>query len=68
MISKMVGLKIARGERIRLETPGGGGYGPVGERDADAVARDVRLGYVSPEAAVLDYGVDADGLAPKGET
>ena len=57
LVSKMVGLSIARGERLRLETPGGGGYGQAGARAADAVARDVRLGYVSREAALAQYGV-----------
>lgn len=57
MISKMVGVSIRRGERIRLETPGGGGYGAPRERSPDAVQRDVKLGYVSIEAAKRDYGV-----------
>jgi N-methylhydantoinase B len=56
MVSKMVGIRLEKGQRVRLETPGGGGYGPVAERDREAVARDVRLGYVSPEAAARDYG------------
>jgi N-methylhydantoinase B len=58
MASKMVGISITRGERLRLETPGGGGYGDPCERSADAVRRDVRLGYLTPEAARRDYGVD----------
>lgn len=57
MVSKMVGIKIRRGERIRLETPGGGGYGDPHQRAVDAVQRDVRLGYVTAEAARRDYGV-----------
>ena len=32
MASKWVGIKLAKGERVRLETPGGGGYGPARER------------------------------------
>jgi N-methylhydantoinase B len=61
MVSKMVGLSIKRGERIRLETPGGGGYGHARERPVEAVLRDVRLGYVSAEAARRDYGVAVTG-------
>ena len=57
MASKMVGIKIKRGERIRLETPGGGGYGDPRRRAVGAVQRDVQLGYVSAEAARRDYGV-----------
>jgi N-methylhydantoinase B len=57
MASKMVGISIKRGDRIRLETPGGGGYGDPRQRAPEAVERDVRLGYVSVDAARRDYGV-----------
>jgi N-methylhydantoinase B len=60
MVSKMVGLSITRGERVRLETPGGGGYGDPRERAPEAVRRDVRLGYVSADAARADYGKAAE--------
>jgi N-methylhydantoinase B len=56
MASKMVGLKLRRGERLRLETPGGGGYGPPEERDMRAIERDLALGYVTAEAVQRDYG------------
>lgn len=59
-ISKMVGIAIKRGERLVLETPGGGGYGDPYRRDPAAVARDVRLGYVGVEAARTQYGVAVD--------
>lgn len=48
---------IAAGEIVRIMTGGGGGHGPPSERDPEAVRRDVREGYVSPEAARRDYGV-----------
>ena len=32
MTSKMLGIALKRGERVRLETPGGGGYGPPAQR------------------------------------
>ncbi len=48
-------MKIRRGQKVRLETPGGGGFGDPAERDPEKVARDVRLGYVTPEAARRDY-------------
>jgi N-methylhydantoinase B len=58
MVSKMVGIHLKKGERVRLETPGGGGYSPARARDATAVARDVRLGYLSAEGADAAYGHD----------
>ncbi|HEY4374447.1 MAG TPA: hydantoinase B/oxoprolinase family protein [Burkholderiales bacterium] len=46
-VSKMVGIKLKQGERVRLQTPGGGGYGPAAERDANIEADDRRLGYIT---------------------
>ena len=66
-VSKIVDVRIAKGQRVRIESPGGGGYGPAAERNPDSVARDVALGLLSPEAAARDYGVAvaADGsVAP----
>ena len=48
-VSKMVGIGLVKGQSVRLETPGGGGYGPPEERDSDAVSRDLELGYVTVE-------------------
>lgn len=59
MASKWVGVRLERGERVRLETPGGGGYGPSGERTAEAIAKDIGNGYVTREAAVRAYGTKA---------
>jgi N-methylhydantoinase B len=58
MASKMIGIHLKRGQKVRLETPGGGGYGPVAERDPETVARDVTKGFVTAEAARDAYGVD----------
>ncbi len=60
MSSKWVGVKLAKGERVRLETPGGGGYGPATERLADAIARDIDNGYVTPVDQTLS---DSRGAA-----
>ena len=48
---------MRRADVFRLETPGGGGLGEPLERDAEAVLRDVKNGYVSPENALEIYGV-----------
>ena len=55
---KPKGLQVVPpGERLVIEMPGGGGMGPAAERDPEAVRRDVRLGYLSAEAARRDYRV-----------
>ncbi len=56
LASKMLGIRMEKGQAVRLETPGGGGYGGAGSRPAEAVARDVALGYLSPDAATEAYG------------
>ena len=44
--SKVVGVKLAEGQKIRLESPGGGGWGNPAARDPAAIARDAKLGYI----------------------
>ncbi|MCR9175248.1 MAG: hydantoinase B/oxoprolinase family protein [Alphaproteobacteria bacterium] len=70
MASKMVGISLDRGRAVRLETPGGGGYGDPHDRDPDSVARDVRLGFVSAEQARDAYAVicAADGSLDSAAT
>ena len=50
-------LSLAAGDRLRIERPGGAGYGDPFERDPAAVVADVRDGVVSPSAARDRYGV-----------
>ena len=57
MASKVANVKIRAGQRVRLESPGGGGWGDPLRRDPQRVARDVRLGYVNAKSAARDYGV-----------
>jgi N-methylhydantoinase B len=63
LVTKTTDVKIRRGRKVRLESPGGGGFGNPRLRNVERVMRDVRLGYVSREAAERDYGVTirADG-------
>jgi N-methylhydantoinase B/oxoprolinase/acetone carboxylase alpha subunit len=55
--SKFNGHKAGRGDRFRMVTGGGGGYGDPLERDPAAVLADVRDGLVSEGAAAEVYGV-----------
>lgn len=43
---------------VTVELPGGGGYGDPRGRNRDAVRADLADGYVSPEAAAMEYGVE----------
>lgn len=63
MVSKLHNAKLKKGERIRLETPGGGGYGPPVERRPEAIAEDLRLGYVTEAGLARDYGRNAKEAA-----
>jgi N-methylhydantoinase B len=57
LVSKTTDVRIGRGQKVRLETPGGGGLGDPCARDPARVARDVRLGYISRAVARRDYKV-----------
>jgi N-methylhydantoinase B len=48
---------VAGGDFIRLELPGGGGFGDPAERDPDQVAADVADGLYTRDAAERDYRV-----------
>lgn len=53
-LSKAQDIALAPGDRVRVRTPGGGGYGDPAARAPEAVAEDVRLGrYTAEEAARL---------------
>jgi N-methylhydantoinase B len=53
-------IRLAPGEVVSVQTPGGGGYGHPYERDPERVAADGRLGKVSVAAALKAYGVIID--------
>jgi N-methylhydantoinase B len=50
---------VRAGDRLVVETAGGGGYGPPGERDRERVAEDLRNGKISAEAARSIYGLSS---------
>jgi N-methylhydantoinase B/oxoprolinase/acetone carboxylase alpha subunit len=39
-------IRFGRGDRVRLETSGGGGFGPVADRAPAAKAHDEAMGYL----------------------
>lgn len=55
--SRVGDIVVKPGDIIRVVRPGGGGLGDPGKRDRDKVLADIREGYVSPEAAILEYGL-----------
>jgi len=46
MGSKMLGIELQKGERLRLQTPGGGGYGNPKDRSPALIQADQAGGYV----------------------
>ena len=56
--TKFTNVVLHAGDELRYRTPGGGGYGDPAERDRELVREDVAEGYVSPEAAARDYGLE----------
>jgi N-methylhydantoinase B len=56
-------IDVKAGDLVRVESPGGGGYGPPTERDPELVVRDVCEGKISTMRARECYGV-SDGAVP----
>lgn len=54
--AKMPTTALPRGTSVRLETPGGGGFGKPGERAPKALARDLRDGLLDRDEARRLYG------------
>ena len=56
LASKMRGIQLVQGQSVRLETPGGGGYGTPEDRAPEKVAGDVAKGFLSEAEADRIYG------------
>jgi len=68
-LSKAQGLPLTAGDRVRVQTPGGGGYGDPLTRDPEAVAEDIRLGrYTCAQAEELWGVVLRDGAVDAAAT
>ena len=60
--------RLQPGDRVTIDAPGGGGYGPPFEREPELVAGDVQEGYVGPESARKEYGVEIDPATGEVDT
>jgi N-methylhydantoinase B/oxoprolinase/acetone carboxylase alpha subunit len=58
LITRFPPIEFNPGDEIILEMPGGGGFGPVSERDPALIRQDLDLGYITPEGARRDYGIE----------
>lgn len=61
-LSKEQNIPLQPGDRVRVKTPGGGGYGDPFTRAPDLVAEDVRLGRYTTDQAHDLFGVVLDDL------
>ena len=59
-VTKEQDIALAAGDRVRVETPGGGGYGSPFDRDVAAVEADVALGYYTTDEVRSLFGVVID--------
>ena len=59
-ILKVNGLKLKKGDVVRLATGGGGGYGDPTERSVDDVRADVLDRNITAETALTRYGIGAE--------
>jgi N-methylhydantoinase B len=61
LASTCEGETVSEGDLLRLETPGGGGWGNPAERDPESVRLDVCRGFVSPGSAGRIFRVSLKG-------
>ena len=54
--SKFANVPIKPGDRIKISSPAGGGWGPPEERDPARVETDLQDGFITPEQASSVYG------------
>ena len=54
------GIVLKRGDLLRFEKCGGGGWGDPLERDPEHVRADVARGFITARGALEDYGVVLD--------
>ena len=59
LASKAYNVPLQRGDLVRIDTPGAGGYGPPAERPRELVLWDLLEGKITPETARTVYGVEA---------
>ncbi|MFJ8244795.1 hydantoinase B/oxoprolinase family protein [Peribacillus asahii] len=53
--SKFSNITVNKGDRVKIVTPGGGGYGNPRERDRSKLKEDIKDGFVSEEVALSIY-------------
>ena len=54
--SRYSNVRITKGDRLRLVSPGGGGYGEPKDRQRELIVSDINQGYVSLAGAEREYG------------
>jgi N-methylhydantoinase B len=53
-------VQLEAGDRVRIDTGGGGGFGDPRRRDRTSLREDIKKGYVSRAAARSIYGWTED--------
>ena len=67
VITEFPVLTFKPGDEIELRMPGGAGFGPVASRERAHILRDFQLGYITPEGARQDYGLNVADFAHEGK-
>ena len=60
--SKAADVPLRRGDVVSQQTAGGGGLGDPRDRPLEAIADDVREGYVTVDSAVTAYQLEPEAL------
>jgi len=55
-LSKDQDIEIGVGDVVRVQTPGGGGFGDPAKRKPELIKRDIARGYYTAEQAKARFG------------
>lgn len=59
--SKFTNITLHKGDRIKIVSPGGGGFGDPAEREAEKIIEDIKEGYYTAEHARANYPQFSEG-------
>lgn len=66
-LASAANLELDQGDVVRIVTANGGGFGDPRLRPSAEIVSDLRDGYIRPEEAANDYGLDTRGADSRGQ-
>jgi N-methylhydantoinase B len=62
LVTRFPPLQFNPGDEIKMLLPGGGGFGPVSERERERILHDLEMGYITAQGAREGYGLELSSM------